>query len=119
MVSAARSLDRSVRRALNRRRRKLSRINVGKDDFLESTVEVTVARSVEGFVRVVDDERRALLIVLTGGRPGQRVVLDEQSIIIGRGSGCSFVLQGDSISRQHARIDWNGVGHVLTDLGST
>jgi diguanylate cyclase (GGDEF)-like protein len=92
---------------------------VGKDDFLESTVEVTVARSGEGLLQVVDAHRRALLVVLSGGRIGQRVVLGEEPVVIGRGSGCTLVLQGDSVSRQHARIEWTDSGHVLTDLRST
>jgi diguanylate cyclase (GGDEF)-like protein len=92
---------------------------VGEDDFLESTVEITVARSAEGQLRVADDPRRALLVVLSGGRIGQRVVLGEEPVVIGRGSGCSLMLQGDSISRQHARVEWTDGGHVLADLRST
>lgn len=92
---------------------------MGKDDILESTVEITVARSAEGFVRPVDAERSALLVVLSGGRIGQRVVVGEDPVVIGRGSGCSLMLQGDSVSRQHARIEWAGSGHVLTDMRST
>lgn len=92
---------------------------MAEDDFLESTVEVTVARSGDGLLQVVDAHRRALLVVLSGGRIGQRVVLGEEPAVIGRGSGCTLVLQGDSVSRQHARIEWTDSGHVLTDLRST
>lgn len=92
---------------------------MAKDDFLESTVEVTVARNSDGRLEIVDEHRRALLVVLSGGRIGQRVVLGEEPVIIGRGSGCTLTLPGDAVSRQHARIDWTGSGHVLTDLRST
>lgn len=92
---------------------------MGKEELLESTVEITVARGAGGVVQVLDEQRKALLVVLSGGRIGQRVVIGIDPVVIGRGSTASLVLQGDSISRQHARIEWTGGGHVLMDLGST
>ncbi len=92
---------------------------MAKDDILESTVEITVARCADGLVRPVGADRGALLVVLSGGRIGQRVVVGEAPVVIGRGSGCSLMLQGDSVSRQHARIEWTGAEHVITDMRST
>lgn len=92
---------------------------MGKEELLESTVEITVARDAAGVIHVLDEQYKALLVVLSGGRIGQRVVLGADPMLIGRGSACSLILQGDSISRQHARIEWTGSTHVLMDLGST
>jgi diguanylate cyclase (GGDEF)-like protein len=59
------------------------------------------------------------LVVITGPRIGQRLVLGEGKVDIGRGSQCGLMLDIDSVSRQHARVEWTGTGHKLVDNGST
>lgn len=44
--------------------------------------------------------------------------LTDSPVAIGR-EGCDVVLDGVEVSRRHARIERQTVGHVLTDLGST
>lgn len=64
-------------------------------------------------------QQQALLIVLTGARIGTRSILGEAAMDIGRGSACQLILDADSVSRRHARIEWNGREHRLIDLEST
>jgi diguanylate cyclase (GGDEF)-like protein len=64
-------------------------------------------------------QQQALLIALSGARIGTRSVLGDGAVDIGRGSACQLILDADSVSRRHARIEWNGEEHRLIDLGST
>lgn len=67
----------------------------------------------------VAGQQQALLLVLSGPRLGNRTVLSDAVIEIGRGSTSGLVLDADSVSRRHAKIEPMGAGHLLTDLGST
>jgi len=79
---------------------------------------VTVAREFAQIVRKAP-ESQAYLVVISGARLGQHVLLTEQPIDIGRGSSCAMQLEADSVSRQHARVSWDGTRHVVEDLNST
>ena len=50
---------------------------------------------------------------------GERVVLGEHTVTIGRNPDCTIVLADPNVSRQHAEIRPRGTGFVLYDLGST
>jgi two-component system, cell cycle response regulator len=86
-------------------------------DLHETTVEVTINRESSALRRAVPGQ--AFLVVIAGTRLGYRTLLSEQPLEIGRGSTCGLVLDVDSVSRQHARVEWAGAGHRLLDLGST
>lgn len=88
------------------------------DDTLESTLEVTISRDMRSLIRQAS-EQHALLIVLDGPRLGTRSVLGETPVEIGRGSSCHLILDADSVSRRHARVEWLGKEHRIIDLGST
>jgi diguanylate cyclase (GGDEF)-like protein len=88
------------------------------DDTYESTLEVTISRDMGTLIRVAA-EQRALLLVLSGTRLGHRLVLGDAAIDIGRGSGAALILDADSVSRKHARIERFGGGHRIIDQGST
>ncbi|HKY35247.1 MAG TPA: GGDEF domain-containing protein [Polyangiaceae bacterium] len=88
------------------------------DDTYESTLEVTISRDMGTLIRVAA-EQRALLLVLSGTRLGHRLVLGDAPIEIGRGSGAALILDADSVSRKHARIERFGGGHRIIDQGST
>lgn len=47
------------------------------------------------------------------------VIGDGENAEIGRDPSCDVVLEDSSISRHHARLDWNGGGWTLVDVGST
>jgi diguanylate cyclase (GGDEF)-like protein len=88
------------------------------DEYLESTLEVTISRDMSSLMRTAA-QQQALLIVLSGPRLGTRNVLSEAPVDIGRGSACHLILDADSVSRRHARIEWSGQAHRLVDLAST
>jgi diguanylate cyclase (GGDEF)-like protein len=88
------------------------------DDYIESTLEVTVSRDLKGIIEIAAHQQ-AQLIVLSEPRLGSRVVLGESPVEIGRGSSCSLIIDSDSVSRRHARVEWTGSGHRVVDLGST
>jgi diguanylate cyclase len=88
------------------------------DELYESTLEVTISRDMRSLIRVETTEQ-ALLLVLSGPRLGTRTILSDVPIEVGRGSNAGLVLDADSVSRRHARIEPMGAGHRLIDLGST
>ncbi|MGC4089104.1 MAG: GGDEF domain-containing protein [Polyangiaceae bacterium] len=88
------------------------------DEYLESTLEVTISRDMSSLVSTAA-QQQALLIVLSGPRLGTRSILAEAPVDIGRGSACHLILDADSVSRRHARIEWTGQQHRLVDLAST
>jgi diguanylate cyclase (GGDEF)-like protein len=57
--------------------------------------------------------------VLSGSRLGQRAVLDRDDFVIGRSAGAGLQLDGDAVSRVHARIHRKDGEFVLADAGST
>ena len=88
------------------------------DDNYESTLEVTISRDMGTLIRVAA-EQRALMLVLSGPRLGHRLVLGDAPVDVGRGSAAGLILDADSVSRKHARIERFGGGHKIVDLGST
>lgn len=61
----------------------------------------------------------AILIVLLGGRRGERAVLGDEKFVVGRGAAADLVIDSDSVSRAHAYIEKRGSTHVLVDNDST
>lgn len=53
------------------------------------------------------------------GLLGKRFVLDKSPVRIGRGPDNTIVLDGDSVSRRHARLERRGKSWFLVDDGST
>ncbi len=62
--------------------------------------------------------KRAQLIVVAGANVGEMYDL-KGTLIIGRGREADIRVQGDGISRKHARLRLSGENAVLEDLGST
>jgi two-component system cell cycle response regulator len=62
--------------------------------------------------------KRARLIVLAGGNVGEMYEIGPQ-LLMGRGREADVRLQGDGISRKHARVRIDGEEVVFEDLGST
>ncbi len=88
------------------------------DDGFEATVEVTVTRDFTKSWRR-NAPSQAYLVVIAGPRLGHRSVLGEQSLDVGRGAACGLQLDADSVSRLHARIEWDGRCHRVVDQKST
>jgi len=60
-----------------------------------------------------------VLIYPTGAMMGKKYVLNGDALIIGRGSDCDIVVDLDSVSRRHAKIERMGGRIVVADLNST
>jgi hypothetical protein len=71
------------------------------------------------FNRVSVSSDRSCLVVIYGPELGKRAALGQGSFEIGRSSRCDLPIDQESISRNHARISWDGQRHVIEDLGST
>jgi pSer/pThr/pTyr-binding forkhead associated (FHA) protein len=60
---------------------------------------------------------------LTVTRPplmsGRSIVIDASDTVIGRDSGCDFVLDSPNVSRRHAVVHFRDKQYLLEDLGST
>jgi diguanylate cyclase (GGDEF)-like protein len=87
-------------------------------DAYESTLEVTVSRDMRELITVAS-RQQALLIVLSDPCLGSRVLLAEAPVEIGRGARGGLLIDSDSVSRRHARVEWTGSVHRILDLGST
>ena len=59
-----------------------------------------------------------MLIVYEGQLEGQRWVIDQPLVTIGRGSDCEITLPERQVSRHHAQIERENGGYLLRDLGS-
>lgn len=92
---------------------------MARDDWWDSTGEVTVSADREGMLRKAQATGQAMLIVLSGSRLGQRALLDCDIFVIGRSSGAGLQLDGDAVSRIHARIARRDGSYFLEDAGST
>jgi two-component system cell cycle response regulator len=84
-----------------------------QDEWDEKTVV-----SMEVAAAAPSGRTRARLIVLAGGNVGEMYEIDPQ-LVLGRGREADVRLQGDGISRKHARVHLEGEGVMFEDLGST
>ncbi len=89
------------------------------DDFPDSTLEVTVTADRDSLLKKTRATGEAILIVLNGSRVGYRAVLKHPMFVIGRGSAAGLQLEGDAISRIHARVVRDHDDYFLVDAGST
>jgi len=66
----------------------------------------------------IGTERIATLAVSSEDHPVTRNLEPSQLMIVGRESSCDFQLEGSSVSRRHAALEFTAMGVVLTDLES-
>jgi hypothetical protein len=59
-----------------------------------------------------------MLIVYEGDMAGQRWLIDQDVMVIGRGTDCDISIPKRQISRHHAQIEKDDEGYLLRDLGS-
>lgn len=89
------------------------------DDFLESTQEVTITTNREVIAAKHTQSGSAMLIVLVGGRRGERAVLGDKKFVLGRGSAADLIIDSDAVSRAHAYVEKRGSSYFLVDNDST
>ena len=61
----------------------------------------------------------AVFSVAAGPRYGEQIPVPQPVVVIGRGAGCDVVVDDDSVSAQHARLEFDLGAWRITDLGST
>jgi small-conductance mechanosensitive channel len=61
----------------------------------------------------------ASLFTLEGAAAGATVGLGDRPLLVGRVAHADLHLDDAQVSKEHARIEWNGTGWVITDLGSS
>lgn len=60
------------------------------------------------------------VVIMRKGYSSQNMSITKQEIVIGRDPECDLTLEGDNVSRRHARLERQADGsYVVTDLGST
>ena len=84
----------------------------------------------DGFTRKVETPERdlrfedfaarwkATVVVLSGDGAGTERVLDLPQTSIGRGPGCDWSLDDETMSKEHATVEFTAGGFRLRDLGS-
>ena len=88
------------------------------EDRRRSTVKVVTS----AVIQKADGTRRdrPYLLVLAGGNVGEMHLLDgDRERVIGRNPECELRIQGDGVSRRHARITTRDGVSTIEDLGST
>lgn len=94
-------------------------IDAGLAEMSRGPNQPAVPVDMDGFSRVATSTDRACLVVIYGPELGKRAALGPAPFEIGRSSRSDLPIDQESISRQHARISFDGVRHVIEDLGST
>lgn len=59
------------------------------------------------------------LVITAGPKSGEHIVLDEESVTIGRAADSRLMIRDDYTSSRHARLDLRNGTWMLTDLDST
>jgi hypothetical protein len=57
--------------------------------------------------------------IAAGPRYGEQIPVASPVVTVGRGAGCQVVIDDDSVSAQHARLEYDLGGWRITDLNST
>ena len=61
----------------------------------------------------------AVLVVLDGDKPVEKISVTRTPVVIGRMSACDVVLGDSNVSRRHAELRREGSNWIIEDLGST
>ena len=60
----------------------------------------------------------SFLVLMTGGKAGERYRLVKEKTVIGRHPGCDIIVDSGSVSRQHAEVEMKDGVWWIEDLGS-
>ena len=60
----------------------------------------------------------SFLVLMTGGKAGERYRLVKEKTVIGRHPGCDIIVDSGSVSRQHAVVEMKEGAWWIEDLGS-
>ncbi|MCO4760618.1 MAG: GGDEF domain-containing protein [Myxococcales bacterium] len=88
---------------------------MARTDHLDAETRITSVRE----IAARGASRNACLVQLRGPQMGSRLELGEAEFSIGRDEGNDIVLESDSVSRRHAKIESTDIGHRIVDNFST
>lgn len=60
----------------------------------------------------------ASLAIAGGPRAGEELTVQRPVVTLGRAAGCDLVIDDDSVSARHARLEWEAGAWRIVDLGS-
>ena len=86
------------------------------------TEDKTSVHSVADLLAAAGGRQSAYLIVISAKSAatlGRMVKIDRPEVVLGRSQEATFQVEDDGISRKHAKVVQDPVGHSLVDLGST
>lgn len=84
----------------------------------EDTITYGVGEGETQEVPAVTAPETPAVVIRTGGRAGEHIVLSEVRETIGRAPDASILLDDVTVSRRHAAIEREADGHYLVDLAS-
>jgi pSer/pThr/pTyr-binding forkhead associated (FHA) protein len=84
----------------------------------EDTVTYGVGEGDTQEVPAVQGHETPAVVIRTGGRAGEHIVLRDVRETVGRASDASILLDDVTVSRRHAAIEREADGHYLVDLAS-
>ncbi|MEC7518738.1 MAG: GGDEF domain-containing protein [Myxococcota bacterium] len=87
--------------------------------FDEAEDEGTAIIDAKAFREAVRPSRLSPVLVLVAGADAGRLVRLDTEVTIGRSAQCELRVNGDGVSRKHARIFRRGDETLVEDLGST
>lgn len=61
---------------------------------------------------------RAFVVVLSGDEGGNEWEVEKPQTVIGRGDSCDWKIDDDTMSKEHATLEFSNGGFRLRDLGS-
>jgi len=107
----------------HRSSRRVSKINNSGADLYEgeeeSVTQITRVSNVK--TKTADESKKAFLVLIYPAGPmmGKRFELKKKETIIGRGADVDLLVDNDSVSRRHAKVEKRGEGYWIVDLKST
>ena len=99
----------------------LSSSNPRVDNLLQWFMEKLIDTILSSSKRPISANRDACLIFIypTGSGIGQRHILGDRPLILGRGEDCDLRIVDNSVSRRHAGIEPTKDGYYVIDMQST
>ncbi|MBP47750.1 MAG: GGDEF domain-containing protein [Myxococcales bacterium] len=88
---------------------------MSRPDHLDAETRITSVRE----IAARNASTIACLVQLRGPQMGRRLELTDRTFSIGRDPSSDIVLESDSVSRRHARIEPDRAGHCIIDNEST
>ena len=92
-------------------------LDLDTSDKEKSRFSSTMEMPRKTFIGKIPTTQHAFLEVL--GEKGERIILGEEEVIIGRIPDCCIQLPVENVSRKHARIIYRNEEYQIEDLGST